>query len=120
MPIDIKNEFSQPPAPEDGFVYMLYSVGLIKIGFTLDPIVRFEKMRAMSSAPLSLIWLTVGTRATEGELHKQFRNSRERGEWFRPSPELRDFLAEKPVMGGMAPIDRLKWAETNPTKAFGP
>ena len=105
-----------PPA----FVYMLYSRGLVKIGFTSDPTVRFDKMRAMSAAPLSLIWLCQGDRNFEDQLHQLFAEDRGKGEWFRPSPAIRKFLRGRSMGGGTPPISRLEWSEANPDRALGP
>lgn len=46
MPIEAIAETNVAPSP-DGYVYMLYSAGLIKIGFTHDPVARFDGMRSM-------------------------------------------------------------------------
>lgn len=112
-------DISADPVPAS-FVYMLYSNGLVKIGFTTDPVTRFDKMRTMSAAPLSLVWLAKGSRIIEGKLHRGFAADREKGEWFRPSEAIRAFLAGRPDVGGMQPLKRLEWAEANPDKILGP
>lgn len=119
MPIDTEKEFGGSPAPES-YVYMIYSAGLIKIGTSRDPIARATGLRNMSAHPVSLIWIGVGDTELERELHKRFAGSRERGEWFRPDPELREFIGERQGMGAMSPLERLAWAEANPDKNLGP
>jgi hypothetical protein len=121
MLIDAQNELGAPPAPES-YVYILYSAGLLKIGTTIDPQARVEGLRSSSSSPVSLIWLTHGDATDERELHKRFARDRFKGEWFRPSDDLRAFIAERPAPseGYQAPGERLAWAEANPDKNLGP
>jgi hypothetical protein len=102
------------------FVYMLYSHGLVKIGFTSDPTTRFDRIRNVSAAPVSLIWLAHGTKAIERKLHQGFSDDRKNGEWFHPSDAIRRFLASRPSVAGMPPLKRLEWAEANPDKMLGP
>jgi len=120
MIIESKKEINDAPSPEDGFVYMLYSRGLIKIGFSVQPHERFRQLRSMSVAPMSLIWLGHGTRRNEAALHQHFSEYRKKGEWFAPGERLRAFIARRPDLGGMTPAARLAWSEANPDKALGP
>ena len=115
-----KQDLENAPAPES-FVYMLYSQGLIKIGFSTDFIARLDKLRAASAAPMTVIWLGLGTRLLEGELHKRFKSLRANGEWFRPGLDLRDYLHGRRMNGDrMTALERLEWAEANPTAILGP
>ena len=92
------------------FVYMLYSQGLIKIGFTTDHIRRFDSLRSMSAVPMSVVWLAHGTRRIEQMLHRGFANDRVRGEWFRLSPSIRNFLQSRSNDSRWSPIRRLEWS----------
>lgn len=47
MPIEATKELEAPPAPES-YVYMFYSAGKIKIGYTLDPIQRLDALNNSS------------------------------------------------------------------------
>jgi hypothetical protein len=69
--------------------------GLIKIGATTDPIRRLQLIQACSPVRLRILgvmwnrgWLY------EQDLHRDFDDLREYGEWFRPAPELLAYIAE--------------------------
>lgn len=103
------------------YVYMLYSQGMLKIGFTADPANRFRKIRTLSPTPVTVVLLAAGTFATERRLHGEFAADRVCGEWFRPSQDIRSFLAKFPCGGHWgSPLDRLEWAETHPDSSLGP
>lgn len=84
------------PRKEDGFVYFAQSLngGLIKIGFAVDPVRRLKALATGSSEPLAFLGQTPGTRFTERKIHEQFAHLRERGEWFRPAPELTAYVGQ--------------------------
>lgn len=92
-----------PTMSRSGYVYFIQvrEYGPIKIGFTS----RDDRRRVHNiqiASPFELVWLAqiVGSVALERELHRQFRADRLRGEWFRPSVALRDFIVAN---GGSAP-----------------
>lgn len=67
--------------------------GPIKIGFTRKSL--WLKIRQLSHAcpyPLKFIGTCAGEAPEEKGLHRKFRALRLRGEWFKPEPELRDFI----------------------------
>jgi hypothetical protein len=61
---------------------------MVKIGYSFNPIHRFNHLRTMSPVELTLEGAIPGDRAKEAELHKRFKLARVRGEWFRLTPEL--------------------------------
>lgn len=68
---------------------------LIKIG-TTDADVN-ERLRSLQTGcPGELVLLQVdhGGQEQEARLHQQFSEDRERGEWFRPSPEILSHLLD--------------------------
>lgn len=89
MPIEAIAETNVAPSPE-GYVYMLYSAGLIKIGFTHDPVARFDGMRSMHASPISLIWLSTGTTDREREMPHPVDRSGDGSPQTRGRPATRD------------------------------
>jgi hypothetical protein len=75
------------------WVYFIYSGGLMKIGYTTDIHRRLIEIKATSGHPVELIAIVPGGQKFETTLHRMFKSRKTRGEWFRPSPEIRRFLA---------------------------
>jgi hypothetical protein len=72
------------------------SLGLIKIGVAIDPMVRIGELRCGSPDILNmlgLIW-SDDAQALEGRLHRQFRDHRRHGEWFNPAPAILAYIAD--------------------------
>ena len=70
------------PSTVPGFIYFARLGDLIKIGFSQDPATR---VRSLNADPLAIC---EGTRELEAELHDEFGDLRESGEWFRAEPRL--------------------------------
>ncbi len=69
--------------------------GNIKIGFTLDDInKRVADLQTGCSQELIVLHLIDGESSKEREIHEQFSHLRIRGEWFRPDPELIEYIEE--------------------------
>jgi hypothetical protein len=87
-----------PPLDLDGdcHVYFIQSGchGPIKIGRGADPEKRLKELQTGSPQPLFLLGSIVGAPHNEGRLHHHFRGSQMRGEWFRPTRGLLEFIAE--------------------------
>lgn len=67
--------------------------GLIKIGVAADPKDRLHTLSTMSPVGLSLIAVIPDAGAKgESNLHRKFAAHRSHGEWFRPAPELVDYI----------------------------
>lgn len=82
--------------PAGPFVYFVEAVGTdqVKIGFTADPLRRLLTLATGSPHKLRLRRLMEGSTADEAALHRLFRNSRRRGEWFKITPALSRLLSE--------------------------
>ena len=77
------------------WVYFLRSgeAGPIKIGYTgTTPNARLSALQTGNPEPLRLIGAVPGTMADESRLHDRFASVRLQGEWFRPVPELLNFI----------------------------
>ena len=70
------------------FVYFAERDGRIKIGFSTAPGQRAHSLHS------DLLAFMPGDLATERAMHHRFAEDRIAGEWFRPSPALRSFIAE--------------------------
>lgn len=69
-------------------------VGLVKIGYTSkdDPWSRMTTLQTASPVTLKLLGVLDGGQDLEKLLHERFKEARIKGEWFRPVPELLDFI----------------------------
>jgi hypothetical protein len=72
----------------DGYIYLIYSYKLFKIGLSRNVAERIRNIRAMSSAPVQLLHQIPTNNMPKSELflHNLFANRREHGEWFRLVP----------------------------------
>ncbi len=79
-------------------VYFIQDTGLgnIKIGFTKDLQERLLKLQTSAAHELKVLKSLPGGRKKEYALHKQFEHLRIGGEWFKPEPELLDFISRIP------------------------
>lgn len=71
--------------------------GLIKVGYTTNIRARLSTLRSSTRAPLTVLATSWGSvqrwRPLEKEIHKLLGDTRQRGEWFTPSPLLDRFIA---------------------------
>src|SRR5262245_61623992 len=72
-------------------LYFVAGAGLIKIGFSNNPLMRFATMKTDSPVPLELIGsIPIGTedetKQEESRRHTQYAPYRRHGEWFNLSP----------------------------------
>lgn len=82
----------------NGGINMIYFIqagksGPIKIGHT-DNSVRERMAQLQTGCPyeLNLLWQFIGDLNKEAEIHREFEHENIRGEWFRPSLELLDYI----------------------------
>lgn len=68
------------------YVYFAHRDGLIKIGCSTGPDQRVQALRA------DLIGWEPGSFYRERVLHERFAATRVTGEWFRMSPEIREYI----------------------------
>jgi hypothetical protein len=66
--------------------------GPIKIGTTSDFAKRLRTLSPMYPWPLKILGVVIGNYETETELHYRFSSLHMHGEWFRPAPELVEFI----------------------------
>jgi hypothetical protein len=89
-------KFDLGSAPKGDYVVYFFrdeEVGSIKIGRTLHLLERFHQVQRDSKAPLSIVGIISGLRwDVEARVHQEFRHLRIRGEYFRPGPDLLEFI----------------------------
>lgn len=81
--------------PEHGYVYFVQveGDGPIKIGVSTGlPDNRVYSLQCACPYELRLVATFFGGRAAEAGLHRRFKHLRLRGEWFRPAPELLEWI----------------------------
>ena len=61
---------------------------------------RIKSLQTGNPHPLHLLSTVDGTKETETELHIRFDRCRISGEWFRPSPEIIEFVASSSDSSG--------------------
>lgn len=67
----------------------------IKIGYTgSEPEARMAALQTGNPGELWLLCTMPGDLAREAELHRDLADSRERGEWFRPTPQVLDVIIQ--------------------------
>ena len=79
---------------EEGFVYFIQAAdGPIKIGFSVEPTIRFVALQSSHATKLTMLGAIHGTQVTEKTIHSELNNARIRGEWFRPTAEVLRYVA---------------------------
>jgi hypothetical protein len=71
--------------------------GLVKIGRATNFRGRLSAIRSQSSEPIRVLGIieTDLPAAEERQLHARFAAERARGEWFRPTPAMLNFIRQK-------------------------
>jgi hypothetical protein len=69
-------------------------MGAIKIGTTKNVNTRVSDMAVGTPHLLAVLALIDGNHEVEHALHQRFAHARIRGEWFRPVPELLEYIAK--------------------------
>jgi len=94
----LASENMPPPVhcpTQPSFVYFIRRPdGLIKIGFSKDPQSRRSALAGQSGVMLEMLATKPGDRSEEQALHRRFAAHRVTGEWFRPAPELCEYIAD--------------------------
>lgn len=75
-----------------GEVYFVTDGETIKIGYSGSAKVRLKELQSSHPKALTIIRTIPGTTDDEGALHRLFAPLHLRGEWFRSTPELREFI----------------------------
>src|SRR5262245_47298256 len=91
------------------FVYFIRSgtAGPIKIGVADDPRERVVKLQIGNPEELTLLAYMPGGTALEARLHRRFRRSRIRGEWFHPTPALHVLINEAAATSVQLDLDAI-------------
>ena len=81
---------------QQGFIYFLLSEKLdaVKIGFTRnnDMKVRLRDCQTWSPHEYDVLKVVEGTMLEERQLHRRFAKDKIRGEWFKYSEALKDYI----------------------------
>ena len=83
--------------------------GLMKIGYSQDPVARVKALQSGHKRPLQLLKTVYGARTEEAAFHRQFKEYRIWGEWFHLTGRLLKFIGRKRPPAKPAPrsIDEL-------------
>jgi hypothetical protein len=81
---------------EKSYLYFIEAIntGYIKIGRSANPDRRLAQLTTGSPNQLVLLGKISGGSALEAELHRRFEGHREKGEWFKASSELKEFIKQ--------------------------
>ena len=74
-------------------VYIIKIEKYVKIGFTENPIKRIKSIQGGLPSDLDVLLLIEGTMELEKKLHYQFKEDRNRGEWFFFSQDIKDYIS---------------------------
>lgn len=77
-----------------GFVYFISDGEQVKIGFTTNIEKRRKALQTSSAFDLALLAAIPGPDCLEKELHQEFRRYRLRGEWFKFSAPIREYISQ--------------------------
>ena len=69
-------------------------LGMVKIGFSRDPVARLKQMQTGNSALLTIETVINGNMREERAIHRLFLRHRIRGEWFALVSEIDDFIKD--------------------------
>ncbi len=77
--------------------FALASNGLMKIGFSENPVKRLSGLRGQlkSAGTIKLLAVVEGDKRTERKYHMQFGRCYSHGEWFFYKKELKDFVSKR-------------------------
>lgn len=76
----------------DGFIYFAGFGDYVKIGYSVDVDSRMKTLQTGFPMKLVLFLVIRGTPELEKQMHKKFVKSRLRGEWFKLSYEVTEFM----------------------------
>lgn len=89
------------------WVYFMRHDQIIKIGYSKNP-----RKRAAALASAEILATEPGGVERESQLHAMFRAHRLHGEWFKPAPELLDYIDELRAKAGLPSIRTLRRRQT--------
>lgn len=101
-----KREVRRRQRESQGLVYIAGAgPDTVKIGFTTNVRSRLKGLSTGSPTEIEVLAVFPGTMADERELHQRFAKDHLRGEWFRLSPEITEFIESKKVKSSGAKPD---------------
>lgn len=81
-----------------GYVYLIENqVGLVKIGWSTNPVARLSKINSDTSSHCRLLGFASGTRLSEKEAHRLCANERVHGEWYKKGEVVRLLIDRVPI-----------------------
>ena len=75
-------------------IYFVECGDFIKIGFSKSIKTRIGAIATSTPYPVILLASKRGKKNTEADLHGRFAEARHKGEWFRKTPELLDYIEQ--------------------------
>lgn len=75
-------------------IYFIECIGRVKIGFSLDPYNRLNKVAADAPFPCAIIGVVSGDRSMEADIQARWKHLHCHREWFAASKELLDWVAK--------------------------
>jgi Meiotically up-regulated gene 113 len=75
-----------------GFTYFMRRGAFIKIGHSANPSSRSDDLQVNFPDEIEILAVIPDTVLREEDAHRKFWHLRKRGEWFRPEPELVEFI----------------------------
>ena len=95
----------QPPSvyvdtTKQGVIYFVEAIGmgLVKIGWSSKPVPRIRQINSTSPVDTRVLGLSVGTPSEESYLHRAFKDTHHRFEWFHFSSQLRLYIERNAVV----------------------
>jgi hypothetical protein len=85
--------------------------GMVKIGTSTNVLKRVKDLASQSPVPLELVAVVPGNTTDEAALHDRFNDARDHGEWFRPVPELLEFIDAAVMLSDALAYGFGKWKE---------
>ncbi len=77
--------------------FALATNGLVKIGFSKNPLARIKSLRGTVGQPLKLVAVIDGDEADERRMHMRFGEFYSHGEWFFYRGRLKTFIETQPA-----------------------
>ncbi len=91
-----------------GYVYFFAcpALGLVKIGFAVNPVSRWHGGRSFCPLPMECLGWFPGTPKSEREVHARFHRLNREGEWFLLDAELAEFIATNVLSDSVRDLPR--------------
>lgn len=85
----------EPKPDVHGWIYAIkedHAKGFTKIGFSVSPDTRVDELQVGNPRKLYIVGMWKGTMRDEQDLQRQFEHLWVRGEWFRHSKEIDQYI----------------------------